>query len=125
MDTLLLLMLFQMKHYLADFVFQTYQQTVHKGIYRDPIGISHTLDHVIGTFIVLFLAGFFMPVSCALIAVCGVLDLILHYHIDYVKVKYGIKDLTKPLFWNQFGIDQLAHQFTYIGFALLFKLQLI
>jgi hypothetical protein len=125
MDTLLLLLLFQLKHYLADFVFQTYQQTVRKGIYRDPIGISHTLEHVIGTLIVLFTASFFMPISCMLIAICGVLDLILHYHIDYVKVKYGIKDLTKPLFWNQFGIDQLAHQFTYLGFALLFKLQII
>jgi hypothetical protein len=38
---------------------------------------------------------------------------VLHYHIDWCKVKYGIKDNTKPQFWNQFGMDQLAHQLTY------------
>jgi hypothetical protein len=37
-----------------------------------------------------------------------------HYHIDWLKVKYGIKDNTKPLFWNQFGMDQLAHQLCYL-----------
>jgi hypothetical protein len=34
--------------------------------------------------------------------------------IDYTKVKYGCKDNTKPQFWNQFGLDQLAHQASYL-----------
>jgi hypothetical protein len=44
-------------------------------------------------------------------------EAVIHYHIDWTKVKFGIKDITKPMFWTQFGLDQLAHQITYILMA--------
>ena len=113
-ESLILMLLLQIKHYVADFVIQTYAQTVRKGIYRDPVGISHSVDHVIGTLIVLLLASFIIPLNPVQIVWLSLLEGFLHYHIDWVKVHYGIKDITKPLFWNQFGIDQLAHQLTYL-----------
>lgn len=116
MDTLFLLLLFQIKHWYADFVIQTYQQTVRKGIYRDPVGISHSLDHIWSTLVtLLFFSLIFSPLSPALILLLAFVEGILHYHIDWIKVHYGCKEMTKPLFWNQFGQDQLAHQITYLG----------
>lgn len=119
LDTLLLMLLLQMKHYYADFAIQTYAQTVRKGIYKDPVGISHSLDHVTGSLIVLLVASFFITLSLPLVLLLCIIEGILHYHIDWFKVHYGVKDLTKSLFWNQFGMDQLAHQLSYIGMIYL------
>jgi hypothetical protein len=114
MEILALILLLQLKHCYADFVIQTYVQTVKKGIYRDPIGISHSVDHVWTSIAVLLIFSFFVPTNpFVLIGVCLV-EGIIHYHIDWIKVKYGSKDQTKPIFWTQFGLDQLAHQLTYL-----------
>lgn len=116
MEILLLLLFLQVKHYYADFVIQTYQQTVHKGIYRDPIGISHTLDHIYASLLALLAFHLLvLPLAPLAIMIAAVVEGIAHYHIDWIKVRFGIKDQTKPLFWNQFGQDQLAHQITYLG----------
>lgn len=115
MEILFLLLLLQIKHCYADFVIQTYAQTVRKGIYRDLCGISHSLDHVWTTYVSLLVFSFFHPLTVSSVLAVGAIEGILHYHIDYIKVQYGSKDQTKPLFWAQFGYDQLAHQITYIG----------
>lgn len=114
MDIIFLFLLLQYKHYYADFFLQSYQQTVRKGIYADPIGISHSVDHIICTLVVLLFFHVFFPLPFWKILIVALLEGILHYHIDWTKVKFGSKDMTKPLFWNQFGLDQLAHQLTYI-----------
>lgn len=114
-EVLFLMLMLQVKHYYADFVIQTYAQTVRKGIYRDPVGISHSLDHILGSMIVLLVANFFVPFSLAFMVILCFVEGILHYHIDWAKVHFGCKDNTKPLFWNQFGMDQLAHQVTYLA----------
>ena len=115
MEILALLTLLQIKHWYADFKIQTYMQTVKKGVWLDPIGISHSCDHMWATMIALMVFTIFIqPISALLIILIAVAEGIMHYFIDYVKVKYGCKDNTKPLFWNQFGLDQLAHQLTYI-----------
>jgi hypothetical protein len=115
MEILALLLLFQIKHWYADFKIQTYMQTVKKGVWLDPIGISHSLDHVGATLTVLVCFSFMHTISAATIVLISFVEGILHYLIDYIKVKYGCKDNTKPLFWNQFGLDQLAHQVTYLA----------
>jgi hypothetical protein len=117
MEILLLLLLLQVKHWYADFKIQTYMQTVKKGVWLDPIGISHTLDHIWTTLIVLFIFSFLHPITITAIVVIAVCEGIYHYMVDYTKVKYGCKDNTKPLFWNQFGLDQLAHQASYLAIA--------
>lgn len=117
MEILLLLLLLQIKHWYADFKIQTYMQTVKKGVWLDPIGMSHTLDHIWGTLVVLLIFSFVHPIGVTVIIATAVLEGVYHYMIDYTKVKYGCKDNTKPLFWNQFGLDQLAHQTSYLVIA--------
>lgn len=114
MEILLLLLLLQIKHWYADFKIQTYMQTIKKGVWLDPIGMSHTLDHIWTTLVVLFIFSFFHTISLTAMLVIPVLEGVYHYLVDYIKVKYGCKDNTKPLFWNQFGLDQLAHQTSYL-----------
>lgn len=114
MEILILLILFQIKHWYADFKIQTYMQTVKKGVWLDPIGMSHTWDHMKATALILVLFAFVHPVAIIPALIVIVLEGVYHYMIDYTKVKYGCKDNTKPLFWNQFGLDQLAHQLSYI-----------
>lgn len=114
MEILALLALLQIKHWYADFKIQTYMQTVKKGVWLDPIGISHTIDHICTTLVVLMIFNFFHPLSAFVIIFVAFAEGIYHYMIDFIKVKYGCKDNTKPLFWNQFGLDQLAHQASYL-----------
>jgi len=114
-EILLILCLLQIKHCYADFVMQTYVQTVRKGIYCDLIGISHSLDHVACSLLVLLAASFFVPMAVPTIIALCLAEGVIHYHIDWTKVHFGCKDNTKPRFWTEFGIDQLAHQLTYIG----------
>lgn len=122
MDILLLIMLLQIKHWYADFKIQTYMQTVKKGVWLDPVGISHTVDHIWATLVALMIFNLFVPISAGLIVVAALAEGITHYIIDYTKVKYGCKDNTKPLFWNQFGLDQLAHQTCYLIMAYILLL---
>jgi len=114
MELLSLLLLLQIKHCYADFVLQTYMQTVKKGVWMDPVGISHTLDHMWSSLVAMLIFSFFVPVSAFAILFVVFIEGVTHYLIDFSKVKYGSKDNTKPIFWTQFGLDQLAHQVTYI-----------
>ena len=117
MEYILLIALFQIKHWYADFKIQTYMQTVKKGVWLDPIGMTHTRDHMLASLVALLLFSFVHTIQpltmLAVVAVEGV----YHYLVDYIKVKYGSKDSTKPLYWNQFGLDQMAHQMSYLAIA--------
>lgn len=117
METLVLLLLLQIKHWYADFKIQTYMQTVKKGVWLNLVGLSHSIDHMWTTMVALLAFSFIVPVSAMTILTLAVAEGVIHYIIDFVKVKYGCKDNTKPLFWNQFGLDQLAHQITYLIMA--------
>jgi hypothetical protein len=118
-EALILILLLQIKHWYADFKIQTYMQTVRKGVWADPVGISHSGDHVYTTLIALLVFSFFIPLNPLLVLLVAFAEGIVHYIIDYTKVRYGCKDNTKPLFWNQFGLDQLAHQATYLVMVFL------
>ena len=62
MSILFLMLLLQIKHCYADFMVQTYAQTVRKGIYRDPVGISHSVDHIWTSMLALLIFAFFVRV---------------------------------------------------------------
>lgn len=110
MTLLVLLTLLQVKHFLADFVFQTNDHIKFKGVYGHYVGMQHSALHALLTSIVFLLLSF--PIL--VIIVVGIIDFVLHYHVDYVKIKYGTKNSNSKRFWNEFGLDQLAHQLTYI-----------
>ena len=116
MEILTLLLFLQLKHWYADFKIQTYMQTVKKGVWLHPVGLSHSADHVWTTLVALVIFDLFiLQLNFPLMVGLTLIEGVLHYIIDYVKVKYGCKDNTKPMFWSQFGLDQLAHQVTYLA----------
>jgi hypothetical protein len=92
-------------------------QTVKKGVWLDPIGMSHTWDHIKASIVVLIIFWFIHPISILILLVVALLEGLYHYMVDYTKVKYGSKDNTTSLFWNQFGLDQMAHQLSYLVIA--------
>jgi hypothetical protein len=117
MEMLFLICLLQIKHWYVDFKIQTYMQTVKKGEWLNPIGLSHSIEHFLATTVALLIFSIFYPINPLILILVSAIEGIIHYLIDFTKVKYGCKDITKPLFWNQFGLDQLAHQLTYIIIA--------
>lgn len=114
MIILTLFTLLILKHFIIDFPAQTPYQWMNKGTYGHPGGILHAGLHGAGTF--LCFAVFFVTPFALFVAL---LDMIIHYHVDWVKMnvnkKYGWKADTHPEFWIALGLDQLAHYLTYVG----------
>ena len=98
------------KHWIVDFVIQTDAEVQHKGIYGDLTGIQHSFKHTVGSMIVFLLAG----LEPEWIVFFALLDGLLHYHIDWLKMNYGNRDIRTPQFWRDLGLDQLAHYIVYL-----------
>lgn len=101
------LILIQVKHFVVDFILQTDEMVVGKGIYGNLAGINHSFQHALATFAICFV---YVPDLALLLAT---LDFVTHYHIDYVKIRYGNRDIKTKQFWVHLGLDQLAHQLVY------------
>jgi hypothetical protein len=112
-----LLILLQIKHWYIDFVNQSDAEVASKGIYGDSKGIDHSAKHGIGTMLCFIIACGLNYIAFA--AIIGGLDALLHYHIDWAKINYGNRDIRTKDFWNHLGLDQMAHQFCYVGYAYL------
>jgi len=116
---LLTLVLLQIKHWYIDFVNQDMDEVNSKGTYGEWLGIRHSLKQGVGTMLcVLFVVG--LPyIGWAVLM--GLIDFIIHYHVDWTKMNYGNRDIQNPKFWNHLGLDQMAHQLTYllIAFAMV------
>ena len=106
----LLLFVIAVKHWIADFVLQFEYMVEQKGTYGLSGGIEHALLHGILTTIVL--TAFINNITVA--AMFGLLDSVVHYHIDYVKARWGTRDANQQRFWIQLGANQLAHYTFYI-----------
>lgn len=105
---LILAMLF-VKHWYIDFVNQSNEEITHKGDYLNWTGMNHSIKHGYGTFFVFF---WFTNVYAAF--TLALADFLIHYHIDYLKMKYGEVRMTRKAFWTHLGADQLAHHLTYL-----------
>jgi len=106
------LVLLQIKHFFFDFVNQTQVEIDNKGRYGSWLGLTHSAKHGIGTFGCVWIVLGYPGILFAFLM--GVLDFVLHYHIDWIKMRFGSKDMTNKDFWSQLGFDQFAHQITYI-----------
>lgn len=106
---ILLFVIFFLKHFMADYPLQTpyMLRKTHKIGWKLPL-LTHSLVHAGLTFAILIL--FTSPgMSIAL----AIMELILHFIIDYWKAqrcKYAISDAK---FWIALGFDQLLHYLTY------------
>lgn len=115
MTLLVGLVLFQVKHYLADFHWQTPWMLLNKGLYGHPGGLAHAGLHGLLTLPVLVVIAPVMPVLFALLILA---EIAVHYHLDWIKARQmtqrGIHE-NNPVFWRLLGLDQAAHQLTYIA----------
>jgi hypothetical protein len=110
----ILLVAFQLKHFLCDFPLQSnYMLGKFKGNYAwiAPL-VSHSLMHGVFT-------GFIIiAINPKLVWLAGV-DIFIHFTIDRIKVLYGGSDSKKPQFWWWLGADQMAHHLTHYGIIFL------
>lgn len=106
---LTLFILLQIKHWYVDFVLQTQEMINGKGTYGNAYGVFHSLQHAAFTLALLLLI-----VNPWLAFTLAMFDFITHYHIDWIKMNYGNRDITNPKFWNHLGLDQMAHQIVYL-----------
>jgi hypothetical protein len=105
------------KHFICDFPIQVQPpwMFLNKGTYGHPGGIAHSLVHALAT--VAFVLGMQLcswPIALAI----GILEWIIHYHMDWWKMwwgkRNGYKADTHSEFWFWLGIDQLVHGLTYV-----------
>ena len=102
------------KHFVCDFILQTSEMALCKGIYGHKEGLRHAFHHAIGTFIICIIF-----VSPHLSLSLAVLDFVIHYHIDWIKMKFGPKSYKDKHYWAWFGADQFVHQLTYVLILIL------
>ena len=114
MDIFYILAFLFIKHWYVDFVVQTMQEVNEKGTYLKLHGIKHSLKQGIGTAIALAI----MHVDPFLGALLAIFDFIVHYHIDWAKMRMS-RNLTPNdhAFWVWLGFDQTLHYLTYIVFV--------
>lgn len=101
------------KHFICDFPLQMFPWIYqNKGRYLHPAGIVHAGIHGIGTLIVL---SFFIDIKTSIIL--AIIDILLHYHIDWAKMNlsrhYDLKPNNSEWFWVLLGLDQFLHHLTY------------
>jgi len=115
---LVLLVLFQIKHFVADYPLQTPAMIRGKGILFNPQGILHSLHHSALTLATLMIFSLVHPVAILLAVIIASAEFFIHYGIDYTKMQYGKRLTTSdPRFWWAIGFDQMLHHLTYLAFA--------
>ncbi len=122
-EVLLVLVLFQVKHLVADFLLQSQYILENRRKYGHPGGLLHVGYHVAGSAICLLVVGCDLRTLVVLL----VAEALIHYHLDWTKdnlVASKSLTTTDAGFWNFLGLDQLLHQFTYIGMAWYFATSL-
>lgn len=119
MDTKLVLYLmlcFTIKHFIADYILQTPYHLKHKGTYGHPGGLWHSGIHGLGT--VLAVLPFYKMLGVKTLLIVVAADTVIHYHIDYFKMKlndwwHATPDTNQ--YWWLFGLDQTLHFLTYLA----------
>jgi hypothetical protein len=111
---LIFLVLIQVKHYFADFRWQTGEMLANKGEFLHPAGLAHAGLHGLLSLPVMALAGLGGPV---LIVVLALAEVFVHHVIDWQKANRQKEkaDLDEAGFWRLVGLDQAAHQMTYVA----------
>jgi hypothetical protein len=112
-ETLILIALLFTKHFVVDFPLQKPYQWMNKGTYGHLGGILHAWLHGCATVLCFY---WWAPMAAIYL---GVVDMIIHYHIDWAKMNinkhYGWRADTHEQFWWLLGLDQFLHALTYIG----------
>lgn len=107
-----LLVLFQLKHYLADFPLQTEYmlQKFNRDGWVIPL-LTHSLIH--GSFTLIIAAAFASPLVAISLAV---FDVGIHFTMDRIKASPNIFGKYQPdekSYWLVLGLDQMVHHLTH------------
>lgn len=108
---LFLLVLFTVKHFLADYPLQTaymLRKSRRQGWFK-PL-LCHALVHGLLTLLVLV-----FPLGWKAL-LFGAADMLIHGVVDYWKAQTRFRSQDKR-FWNALGLDQMFHHLTYIPLA--------
>ena len=102
------------KHFICDFPLQANPWMYrNKGTYLHPGGIAHSVIHGTGTLLVL------APFIGHSAFIYATIDVVVHYHIDWVKMNFTRRHDLQPdnseWFWILLGFDQLLHHLTYFA----------
>lgn len=141
LHALLLLVLLAVKHLVCDGPLQSAAMVRNKGIFLNWTGMLHSIYHAMGTFFMVLIATAVFAQDgfqnlLALASILALLDLLIHYTVDYTKVNVGDKHgwsrlhtlpegttgvlVTNVRFWWAFVADQCAHFATYALLAYLY-----
>ena len=110
---LMIITLLMIKHIIADYFTQYSWMIKDKGTYGAMGGLAHSGWHGALTFMVLAICG--VPTLFSIML--GLLDSVIHYHVDYVKSNFWKRKKLGPadqMYWVTHGVDQLAHFLTYV-----------
>ena len=104
--------LFELKHFICDFVLQTAYQYRNKGTYGHPGGLLHAGLHMAGSLPAILV----LNTATGLAAAILLAEFFVHYHLDWSKEQINKRyalDFANSVYWSVFGADQLMHQLTY------------
>ena len=105
--------LFEVKHFVCDFVLQTAYQYRNKGIYGHPGGLLHAGLHTAGSLPAVLAMQAFGGLAVAIL----IAEFFVHYHVDWSKEQINKRyalSFNNNVYWSVFGADQLLHQLTYV-----------
>jgi Protein of unknown function (DUF3307) len=115
----ILLIVFQIKHFVADFPLQReymLKKTVASWGFVAPLSL-HCLVHAVFTLLIV------MTIRPSLWWL-SIVDFVVHFVMDRIKSGPNylgrFNDRDKPGFWNALGFDQMVHHLT--GFAMIWLL---
>jgi Protein of unknown function (DUF3307) len=112
--TVAMLLVFQVKHYVADYLLQPGWVIRGKGDFRKPGGYVHAGVHALGSLPAFFIAG----LGFAEIVAFALAEFVIHFAIDHTKARLSRNSKSGPntrAYWALHGADQLMHQLTYAG----------
>jgi hypothetical protein len=107
------LVLFEVKHFICDFIIQTRYQYMNKGIYGHPGGFIHAAAHATASIPAILILQTMPWRVGAIVAV----EFLVHYHLDWSKEQITKRrglTYSDALYWTLFGADQFMHQLTYV-----------
>src|SRR6188474_3361351 len=107
-----MLLVFQVKHFVADYLLQPGWVLRGKDDLRKPGGYVHAGVHALGSLPAFLIAG----LGVVAIAAFALAEFVIHYTIDYTKAGLSRGNKSGPntrVFWAMHGADQFMHQLTY------------
>lgn len=109
-----MLVWFEAKHFVADYLLQPKWVLTGKGSMRCAGGYVHAGVHALGSIPAYLIAG----LGASEIGALVIAEFMVHYAIDFAKCGVSARSHSGPnaaSYWALHGADQLLHQLTYAG----------